>query len=173
MKWYLAVPAAIALALPSLAGAQSGPKIAFVDLEYALNNVDAGKKAKAILDAELKRKNQELDSMGANLVRLENELQSQSLVLSDEARREKTTELVAAREKFETERRKAQEEWRKKEASLTRDLLEGLTKVVEEIGREGNYTFILERHDASVLYAQENVDLTREVIERFNKQEGR
>ena len=49
---FLTVPA---LALPGRARAAE-QKIAFVDLEYALNNVDEGKKAKAILEQDYKRK---------------------------------------------------------------------------------------------------------------------
>lgn len=173
MKWFLAVPAALAfLLLPAAAGAAES-KIAFVDLEYALNNVDSGRKAKAILEQEHKQQKEQLESARANLERMANELKSTSLVLSDDARRKKEAELESAMAKYEGERKSAYEQWQKKEANLTRDLLDGLTTIVQEIGREGGYTFILERHDASVLYAQDNIDLTKQVIERFNKKGGR
>ncbi len=157
---------------PPRASAQPAPKIAFVDLEYALNNVDEGKKAKAVLEQDYKRKKEELEATRSQLVRMEGDLKSQVLVLSEEARRAKTQELGVAQAKYEADKKAAYESWQKKEASLTRDLLERLTAIVQQIGREGGYTFILERHDASVLYAPENVDLTRQVIERFNKQGG-
>ena len=156
--------------VPSFAHAQ---KIAFVDLEYALNNVDEGKKAKAVLEQDYKRKKEELETTRAKLVAMENELKSQTLVLSEDARRTKENELRAAVERYEADKRAAQESWQKKEAMLTKDLLQRLTTIVQEIGKEGSYTFILERHDASVLYAQENVDLTKQVIDRFNKKGGR
>lgn len=173
MKWFLAVPLAIAFLLPSVSASAAENKIAFVDLEYALNNVDAGKKAKAILDQNYKQQREVLDSAAANLERMSNELESTSLVLSDDARRKKKVELEVAYAKYEKDKKTAFEQWQKKESNLTRDLLEGLTEIVQEIGREGGYTFILERHDASVLYAQENIDLTREVIDRFNKKGDR
>ena len=163
---------AFVLVLPSLAAAQ-GAKIAFVDLEYALNNVDEGKKAKAILEQDYKRKKEALQTTEANLVRLENELSGQKLVLSADALRQKEQELDAAKSRYQAEKKAAYEEWQKKEATLTRDLLERLTEIVQQIGKEGGYQFILERHDASVLYAQEDIDLTRQVIERFNKTGGR
>ena len=172
MKWQHIVLAMSLTAAPVAAAAQS-TKIAFVDLEYALNNVEEGKKAKAVLEQDYKRKKEELEATRAKLLAMENELKSQSLVLSDEARRQKEQELSAAKDRYDADKKSAYEGWQKKEATLTRDLLEKLTQVVQDIGKEGNYTFILERHDASVLYAQENVDLTRQVIERFNKTGGR
>ncbi len=163
---------ALALLVPAISSAQT-TKIAFVDLEYALNNVDEGKKAKVVLEQNYKQKKAELETQSQNLIRMENELKSQTLVLSDEARRKREQELEEAVTKYEQDKKRAFEEWQKKEASLTRDLLGGLTEIVQEIGKEGGYTFILERHDASVLYAQDNVDLTKQVIDRFNKRGGR
>ena len=159
------------LLLPSLANAQV--KIAFIDLEYALNNVEEGKKAKAVLEQDYKRKKEELETMRAKLVAMENDLKSQTLVLAEDARRAKENELRAAVDRYEADKTAARESWQKKEAQLTKDLLERITTIVQQIGKEGGYTFILERHDASVLYAQENVDLTKQVIDRFNKQGGR
>lgn len=173
MKWIIAAPVVLlSLLLPDVARAQA-TKIAFVDLEYALNNVDEGKKAKAILEQNYKQQKGQLETSFANLERMANELKNTSLVLSDEARRKKETEFAEANDKYESDKKNAYESWQKKEANLTRDLLEGLTSIVKDIGKEGGYTFILERHDASVLYAQENIDLTKQVIERFNKKGGR
>lgn len=163
------------VAVPSRAHAQAGGavKIGFVDLEYALNNVEEGRKAKAILNQDFERRNKELEENARRIQQMREDLKGQALLLPDEARRQKEAELLSAEARYEADLRAAREAWQKKEASLTRDLLERLTGIVQQIGKEGSYTFILERHDASVLYARENVDLTREVIERFNKTGGR
>lgn len=172
MKRSLPFLAFLLLLLPAASPAQ-GAKIAFVDLEYALNNVDEGKKAKAVLEQDYKRKKDALQATEANLVRMENELSGQKLVLSADALRQKEQDLESAKARYQAEKKAAYEEWQKKEATLTRDLLERITEIVQQIGKDGGYQFILERHDASVLYAQENIDLTRQVIERFNKTGGR
>jgi outer membrane protein len=170
MKRLLLTILLLVFSLPALA-AES--KIAFVDLEYALNNVEEGKKAKAILEQNYKQQKEALAATFAKIETMSNELKSTTLVLSDEARRKKEQELSDAVAAYEKDKKTAYESWQKKEANLTRDLLEGLTSIVQEIGREGGYTFILERHDASVLYAQDNIDLTKQVIDRFNKKGGR
>ena len=171
ITFLLATPA---LTIPVRARAADAPqKIAFVDLEYALNNVDEGKKAKAILEQDYKRKKEELDATNATLQKMDLELKSQSLVLTDDARRAKEAELATAREKFNADSKSARDNWQKKEDGLTHDLLQRLTDVVHAIGKDGGYTFILERHDASVLYAKDDVDLTKQVIERFNKNGGK
>ncbi|HVO32258.1 MAG TPA: OmpH family outer membrane protein [bacterium] len=148
-------------------------KIGFVDLEFALNNVEEGKKAKAVLEQDYKKKKEELDATAAALAKMKEDLKGQTLVLTDDARRQKEQELSAAQEKFAADSKAARDAWQKREDALTKDLLERLTMVVQQLGKDGGYTFILERHDASVLYAKDDVDLTRQVIERFNKTGGR
>ena len=172
------VPALLAAGLfaaPSPVHAQQGGgmKIAFVDLEYALNNVDEGKKAKAVLQEDYQKKKDDLESAKAEIDHEEADLAAQSLVLSDDVKRQKEADLEAKKDKYEKDKAAAFDAWQKKEASLTKDLLERLTAIVQQMGREGNYTFILERHDASVLYAQQNIDITSDVIARFNKNGGK
>jgi outer membrane protein len=172
-KMIVATSLLVAPAMLAPVRARAEQKIAFVDLEYALNNVDEGKKAKAILEQDYKHKKEELDATRASLQKMEIDLKSQALVLTDDARRAKEGELSQAREKFDADSKAARESWQKKEDALTRDLLERLTTIVGALGKEGGYTFILERHDASVLYAKEEVDLTKQVVERFNKNGGK
>ncbi len=148
-------------------------KIGFVDLEYALNNVEEGKKAKAVLEQDYKKKKEELDATAAALAKMKEDLKGQTMVLTDDARRQKEQELSQAQEKFAADSKAARDSWQKREDALTKDLLERLTTVVQQIGKDGGYTFILERHDASVLYAKQEVDLTQQVIEKFNKTGGR
>jgi outer membrane protein len=168
--WLFTLPL-LALAAPATAFAEQ--KIGFVDLEYALNNVEEGKKAKAVLEQDYKRKKEDLEATKSTLDKMEADLKSQTLVLSEEARRQKEQDLEAARDRYDADKKAAYEAWQKKEASLTKDLLDRLTTIVQQLGKEGGYTFILERHDASVLYAEGNVDLTSEVIKRFNQSGGK
>jgi Skp family chaperone for outer membrane proteins len=40
--------------------------------------------------------------------------------------------------------------------------------VIKEIGEQGGYTLILEVQDARLLYAKPHLDLTNEVIRKYN-----
>lgn len=159
--------------LPRAAHADEPLKIAIVDLEYALNNVDEGKKASAVLEQDYKRRKDELDATAASLAKMKEDLKGQAMVLTDDARRAKEQELAAATDKFNADSKAAREAWQKKEDALTRDLLQRLMTTVQQIGKEQGYTLILEKHETSVLFAKDDVDLTRQVIDRFNKTGGR
>ena len=43
-----------------------------------------------------------------------------------------------------------------------------IVKVVQALGGSGEYTMILEKTDARILWAQPALDLTNEVIRRYN-----
>jgi len=84
--------AALGLALAALpAAAQT--KIGYVDLQRALNEVDEGKAAKALLKKDFEEKQRQLDGKKADFEKLRAEFEKQSVVMSDQAKRDKAAEL--------------------------------------------------------------------------------
>ena len=67
-------------------------KIGSVDLIKALNESDAGKKAKTDLEFMIKSKQSSLDEKGKNIEKVKNEIDKQSSVLSADARKSKEEE---------------------------------------------------------------------------------
>ena len=62
----------------------------------------------------------------------------------------------------------SKEALRRKEGLLKAELIGGIRKVTAEIGKEKSYSLILEGGDNSVLYADSGIDITDEVIKRFD-----
>ncbi len=42
-------------------------------------------------------------------------------------------------------------------------------KLIEQIGKEKGYDLILEKTESSVLYAKDGMDVTSELVKRYNK----
>ena len=72
-------------AVPAVARAQQ--KIAYVDLQRALNEVEEGKAAKAALKKEFDSKQKALDERKTEFDRLRTDFEKQAAVMSEEARR--------------------------------------------------------------------------------------
>jgi outer membrane protein len=53
---------------------------------------------------------------------------------------------------------------------MVSDLVKELRRTVEGIGKKNKYTVILERSAQAVLYADNSIDITDEVIKQFNEQ---
>src|SRR4051812_7044319 len=76
-------------------------KIATIDMQKALQTVEAGKKAKAQLEKEFNSKKKMLDDEQNAIKKLTEEFKKQSMVLNDEARMKKQTEIQERMGKFQ------------------------------------------------------------------------
>lgn len=144
-------------------------KIGSVDLVKALNESDAGKKAKSDLEFLIKTKQSSLDEKGKNIEKLKNELDKQSSVLSADARKSKEEELERTIRDYQRLVADSQNEVKKKEGDLTGDILKELREIIEKIGNDEGYTLILEGGDGQILYAKKEIDLTAAVIKKHNE----
>ncbi len=148
-------------------------KIGFVDLLRALNESDAGKKAKADLEFLVKSKQITIDEKGKALEKLRSELEKQSSVLSKKARNDKEDELEISIKEYQRLVSDSQNEIKKKESEFTDEIIKQLREVIQEIGKEEGYTIILEKAMGIVLYSEKEIDLTDTVIKRYNKSKAK
>ena len=159
---------ALAMVLVTSASAQE-IKIGYVDLQRALNDSEAGRKAKEDfkkqvdkLQVDLKKQKDELDG-------LKDRLEKKALVMKEDERREMEKDYQRKLRDFERNYKDSQGELQLKDNELTRDLLLQLQGVIAEYGKQGNYTVILELSSSSVLYGDPKVDLTDQIIAAYNK----
>lgn len=156
------------LLTPSVSFAQS-PKIGYVNLQRALNEVEEGKKAKARLKRDFEKKQKKLNAQQEELKKLKAEIENAGPVVSQEVKRKKAMEfqqkLMALQQTYMT----LQQELAKKEAKATKKIFDKMGKIIAEIAKEKGYDLVLERTESAVLYAKDNMDLTNELIKRYNK----
>jgi outer membrane protein len=159
---------ALASLLATSAAAQE-IKLGYVDLQRALNDSEAGKRAKDRFKKEVDRLQVDLQKQKSQLEGLKEQLEKKSLVMKEEERRNLEKDYQKRLRDFERSYKDSQGELQQQDNELTAELLRELQKVIEEYGRQGSYTVILERSSSSVLYGAENVDLTDEIIAEYNR----
>lgn len=146
-----------------------GMKIATVDMNRALQTVDAGKKAKAQLEKEINNKKKELQNEETALKKLKEELEKQSLAMSDEARAKKGGEFQQRYLKFQEATMKTQQELMAKEQELTKPIVQKMRTIIAELSKAKGYNVVLEKNENTVLFSEEKDDLTTEVISKYNQ----
>ncbi|MEK7691224.1 MAG: OmpH family outer membrane protein [Bdellovibrionota bacterium] len=146
-------------------------RIGTVDMQRALQTVEAGKKAKSQLEKEFNAKKGDLQKEETAIKKLGEEFKKQSLVLNEDARMKKQGELQERIMKFQESMQRSQQEIQVKEQELTQPILLALKDIVSKLAKEKKYTVVLEKSENSVLFSQEKDDLTEQVIESFNKKE--
>lgn len=144
-------------------------KIGSVDLVKALNESDAGKKAKADLEFLIKSKQSSLDEKGKGIEKMKQDMDKQSSVLSADARKSKEEELEKAIRDYQRQVADSQNEVKKKEGELTGAIIKELRGIIEKIGSEEGYTLILEGGEGQILFAKKEIDITDTVIKKHNE----
>ncbi len=164
------VAGSLAAAGPLAGEAAEAPslRIGIVDLQAILTQSKVGQAAKAKVRAEAEQKQKEVQGKERELVKMREELEKQAAVLSDVARKEKEDTL---RRRFRELQRLADDSERdlqKRESDTVNEILKDIAAVVRSYGQEKAYGLILERTQAGVIFGTDSVDLTREILERFN-----
>ncbi len=152
------------------APAFSATKIAYVDLQKALNQSKVGAQAKADIAAQAKEYENEFTIKQGEFLKLKSELEKQAALLSDTAKEEKIKEYqqrAAALQKFKVE---AQRKLQKEDSVRTQAILKELKVILEDFGKKGDYTLIIEKSEGGLLYTADGVDdLTDKLIEVYDK----
>jgi len=144
-------------------------KVAYVDMQEALNISEAGKKAKEVFKGEVDRLQKDLDKHQAELKAMNDELEKQSLILSEETRLKKEKEYQEKLKEFQRFYQDSQEKLQEKDAQLTRTIIIDLRNIIAGMGRDKGYTFILEKNESNMLYADKSIDLTADVVKKYNE----
>jgi outer membrane protein len=139
-------------------------KIATVDMQKALQTIDAGKKAKGQLEKEFNTKKKMLDDEQNAIVKLEGEFKKQTMVLNDEAKEKKFQELQERKMKFQQQLMRSQTEIQQKEGELTAPIVKALKAMVKEIAAKKSYQMVLDRNEQTVIFSQDKDDLTTRKI---------
>ncbi len=141
-------------------------RIGVVDIQQVLNQSQKGMAVKQKLDQERAARQRDLDGRQDEVMKLQADLEKQGPVLSEQAKREKSETLQRkvreVRRMAEDATRDFEKRVREAEVEITREIF----AVIQEYGKDQGYTLVLER--STVVYGASTVDLTAEVIKRYD-----
>jgi len=139
-------------------------KVAYVDLQRALNFCEAGKEAKKVMALEMEKMQKNFAGKQKELEKIKEDLEKRGAVLSETARREREREFQTKLRDLQRLQRDYEEELRRKERELSERIMKNLAAIVQKMGEEGKYTLILEKSQSGIIYSPSALDLTEELI---------
>jgi len=145
-------------------------KIAVVDVLRAVNECQAGAEAKKALAKEAEKLQHLYEEKQKELQTIKESLDKQSLMLNSEARAAKEKDFQNRVKEFQRWGEDNQNNMNQKRTEMERNVALGLQKVIQKIGADEGYTFVLVKNDNIVLYASKSIDLTDRVIKAFDAQ---
>jgi outer membrane protein len=145
-------------------------KVAYVDIQKAVNECNLGKEAKKTIVKEAEKLHRQLREKQKELQTMKESYDKQAIMLTPQARAMKEKELQKKFREFQRWQEDAQNDLNQKRADAELDIYVGLQKVIQKLGAGEGYTFILERNENIVLYATKAIDITDRVIKAFDAQ---
>ena len=155
----------LALALPAVAQELS---IAVIDVQRVVTESDPGKQALQKLKELQDAKIDEGRALQQTLAGLQEQMSKQRFTLSEERLAEMNKQLEdgqIALQRFQDDAEREIDEARRRELGG----LEGrIIPVINQVGVERGFTVIFNKFQSGLVYADDSVDITDEVIRRFN-----
>ncbi|MBD3336161.1 MAG: hypothetical protein GF355_11660 [Candidatus Eisenbacteria bacterium] len=166
--------AALILSVLAGGGLAQDVRLAFVDTEEILQRYRGVQEAERIFRQDVEEWNQEAEARKRELEELGAELEAQSLMLSEEKRREKERDYQRKLNEYEQyvqsifgpEGLVAQ-----RNEELLRPIIGRIQTVLEKIGA-GRYDIIFDKADQNILYADPKFDITEEVLLQLEEEDA-
>jgi outer membrane protein len=155
---------AAALIRPALA---EEVKLGFVDLRRALYETEDGRKARNSLKKVFDQKQKELDEQQEDVKKAIEDLNKKRTLLPADTVRQKEAELQERVAKVQQTYMRHQQDLADKEQEATQPIVDRLQRIIGKIAANENFTMIFDKNQG-VVFAKPHLDLTNEVIRRYN-----
>jgi len=170
-----AVMAGMAMAqAPAAAPAASSAaptKVGVIQIQAALAATKEGQKAAAELETKLGPRKKELESRQSEIKELQDRLQRGGNTLSDSAKEDLTRNIDTKTKSYNRQLEDAQAELEAEQQKLVNVLGQKMMAVIDKYAQQNGFAIVLDvsNQNTPVLYASNTVDITKEVIDLYDK----
>jgi len=151
--------------------AQDG-KIGYIDSIKIFAEYQETQDAERVYRQEVDQWTAQKQRMEQDIVKLRDELQAQSLMLSEEKKKEKKLELdrkMAEYQQFMDETFGDDGVAARRNKELTQPIVEKINLILEDLGKEQGYSIIFDVANANIVYANKALDLTDVVLGKLRE----
>jgi outer membrane protein len=162
---FLALTGAVLVLAPSL-GWASDIRLAYVDIQRALNECHNGKDVKVQFRSEIEHLQGRLQSEQDEVERLKKELEQKGTLMQPDERQNIEDDYTRKLHQFQDDYKNSRDDLQQKDNEMTGAIVRDLALVVEQIGQKSGYTMVMEK--GSLLWAVPSIDITDEVIRAYD-----
>lgn len=173
MKSKIFLAPILALAATLAAQAQQG-KFAVINIQGAIISTKDGQKAAAELQTQTAPKKKELEQKQNEINQLQDQLNKGSNTLSETAKNDIYKNIENKKKTLQRDVEDAQADLEAAQQKLLQQLGQKILAVIEKYSRDNGITMVLDvsSPQTPVLYASPSVDITKEIIELYDKNAG-
>src|SRR5436190_9188514 len=147
------------LALPAAPAVAEG-KIGFVNTERIMRESSPAQRAQKKIEGEFMKRDQELTRLAEQIKKMQEDVEKNSVTMSEAQRRVKERELGDADRDFQRKRREFQEDLNQRRNEELAQVLEQANRAIRAIAEQEKFDIIFQ----DAVYANPRIDLTERVI---------
>ena len=144
-------------------------KVGVLNMKTLQQNSLAFQKVRDGLKKKFDALQKKLDGEKAQIQKLQEDLQKQSMMLSLDARSDKQREMEQRTRHYNYVYGEVTQEMKEAEADATRKVGSEIEKVVEKIAEKEKYTIILEAGAVGLVYYNNAIDITDQVTKAYDQ----
>jgi len=144
-------------------------KIGLVDFQEILKESSAGKFARQKINKRGQELEENLKEMQNKIEGLREKLEKESLVMSKEKREQKQREIRIKINDFKQKNEQYKKDFQKMRQEVINNMKKEVFDLAQKIGKNKEYLLIMEKNTAGVLYYSDSIDITDEVITKYNE----
>ncbi|MFN0102667.1 MAG: OmpH family outer membrane protein [Bryobacteraceae bacterium] len=167
MLWLPAVLAGATLILP----AQAPSKIAIIHLQNAIIGTKDGQKAAKELETKFMPKRKEIESRQGEIQALQQQLRTSSNTASEEQKNKLMRDIDVKQKALQRDGEDASAELDQEQQKLFQDIGGKVMAVIDKYASDNGYAVVIDvsAQASPVLYAATSNDITRQIVELFDK----
>lgn len=155
----------VALALAAGAAAAADKPLAVIDSERIVQEYPAAKDAQEQYQRFLQEKELEVTDRERELQSMAESIESQKMLLGEEALRNKVDEFERAKTEYFDFRQQLDTQAESEYQAKIQPIIDQVKLIVERIGKEEGYGLIIDTASLTTVYLDPDVDLTDRVLE--------
>lgn len=144
-------------------------KIGVIDVLKLQEQSKAFQKIRQDLKKKFDVLEEKLNKEREEVIKLEQELKKQSMMLSLDAKQDKRRDLEKKMRRYKFLQNETAEEAKALEMDARKEVIKRIEKVVDKIAKNEGYTIILERRAVGLIYYNDAIDLTDKVTAAYDK----
>lgn len=167
MLWLPAMLAGAALSLP----AQAPNKIAIIHLQNAIIGTRDGQKAAKELETKFMPKRQEIEKRQGEIQALQQQLRASSNTASEEQKNKLMRDIDVKQKALQRDGEDASAELDQEQQKLFQEIGGKVMAVIDKYATDNAYAVVIDvsAQSSPILYASTAVDITRQVVETYDK----
>ena len=140
--------------------------IRFIDINYIVNNSEAGKALKKIAENKIKKISTELNDMGKKIENKKEKIISQKNILKKDEYEKLVKDYDEEVKKYNIIRKKKNEDFNEFRINSQKKIIETLNPIISSYLKKQSVQILLQKEQ--IIFADKKLDITEEILKVFN-----